>query len=216
MGHIITIVDYGRSNLLSVQRGFEYWGNRVNYAQTAEEILAAKALVLPGVGAFDDSMALLHQKGLSAAICEKAAQGTAIFGICLGLQMFFEESAEGGKQKGLGLLAGKVEPLPPTDTEGNPLAVPSIGWHSITPCPAPGFGELLPQQPAQGQYYFVHSYHAVPKDTSHVAAFYLYGGHKICAAVAKDNLFATQFHPEKSGKVGLQLIRRFCQTLPPR
>ena len=127
----VAIVDYGRSNLLSVQRALEHCGANVNYARNEKEVLQADVLVLPGVGAFDDGMRLLRENGMAQAICEKAKKGTPLFGICLGLQMLFEHSAEGGQEPGLGLLEGTVAPLPKYTPDGVPVRVPSIGWRAL-------------------------------------------------------------------------------------
>lgn len=212
----ITIIDYGRSNLLSVQRAFEHCGAQVAYARNEEEVLQADVLVLPGVGAFDDGMRLLRKSGMADAICQKAKGGTPLFGICLGLQMLFEKSAEGGEEPGLTLLEGAVMPLPKYASDGSPLRVPSIGWQPLTVSQTTSpewFVQATKPTPATPEYYFVHSYHAKPKNKSDVAACYTYGCHTICAAVGKDNIFATQFHPEKSGAAGLLLLKKFCDSL---
>lgn len=212
----VTIIDYGRSNLLSVQRALEHCGATVVYAHNEKEVLQADALVLPGVGAFDDGMRLLRESGMAQAICEKAQRGTLLFGICLGLQMLFEHSAEGGKEDGLGLLEGTVVPLSKYAADGAPVRVPSIGWRALnvqkTASPE-WFVQATQSTPATPEYYFVHSYHAKPKHKADIAAYYTYGGLEICAAVAKENLFATQFHPEKSGAAGLSLLQKFCDSL---
>ena len=212
----VTIVDYGRSNLLSVQRALEHCGANVSYARNEKEVLQADVLVLPGVGAFDDGMRLLRENEMAQAICEKAKKGTPLFGICLGLQMLFEHSAEGGQEPGLGLLEGTVAPLPKYTPDGVPVRVPSMGWRALniqkTASPE-WFVQATESTPATPEYYFVHSYHAKPRHKADIAAYYTYGGHEICAAVAKENIFATQFHPEKSGAAGLWLLQKFCDHL---
>ena len=160
----VTIVDYGRSNLLSVQRALEYCGAAVEYASTPEQVFAAGALVLPGVGAFADGMNLLRESGLARAVCTRARQGVPLLGICLGMQFLFDSSSEGGLTPGLGLLPGTVEAIPGHTTQGQPLRVPHIGWAPLYPAQQrEGFlGSTLEAIPTKSQVYFVHGYRAMP------------------------------------------------------
>lgn len=206
----VTVVDYGRSNLLSVRRALEYCGGQVEFAQNPTEIKQASALVLPGVGAFADGMAMLKHTGLDQAIVQQAGQGVPLLGICLGMQMLFEQSSEGGISKGLGILQGTVEKLPAYGVDGQPLKCPQVGWSMLHLLPAAQTSILKDLTPS-GQAYFVHSYHAMPKNESDKVACVFYGGHPVCASVQRGNVMGVQFHPEKSGEVGLSILRAFLQ-----
>lgn len=212
----VTIVDYGRSNLLSVQRALEYCGAAVEYASTPKQVTAAGALVLPGVGAFADGMNLLRESGLARAVCTRARQGVPLLGICLGMQFLFDSSSEGGLTPGLGLLPGTVEAIPGHTTQGQPLRVPHIGWAPLYPAQQrEGFlGSTLEAIPTKSQVYFVHGYRAMPARQADRLADTLYGGHRICAAVQRGNITGVQFHPEKSGEVGLAILRTFLGSCP--
>ena len=212
----LTIVDYGRSNLLSVQRALEYCGAAVEYASTPEQVFAAGALVLPGVGAFADGMNLLRKSGLARAVCTRARQGVPLLGICLGMQFLFDSSSEGGITPGLGLLPGTVQAIPAHSTQGQPLRVPHIGWAPLYPAQQrEGFsGSTLETIPAKSQVYFVHGYRAMPARQADRLADTLYGGHRICAAVQRGNITGVQFHPEKSGEVGLAILHTFLGNCP--
>ena len=212
----VTIVDYGRSNLLSVQRALEYCGAAVEYASTPEQVSAAGALVLPGVGAFADGMNLLRESGLARAVCTRARQGVPLLGICLGMQFLFDSSSEGGLTPGLGLLPGTVEAIPGHTTQGQPLRVPHIGWAPLYPAQQREsfLGSTLEAIPTKSQVYFVHGYRAMPARQADRLADTLYGGHRICAAVQRGNITGVQFHPEKSGEVGLVILRTFLGSCP--
>jgi len=187
-------------NLASVAKALERSGADVRVTQSAAALRGAAAVVLPGVGAFRDAAARLEQSGLGAAVLERIAAGTPFLGVCLGLQLLFESSAEGGRRPGLGVFAGAVERLQ------TGLKVPHIGWNELEWAPA-GAG-MARGLPAAAAVYFVHSYAALPADSSIVAASTDYGG-KVVAAVARDNVWAMQFHPEKSSVVGLRLLANF-------
>ena len=213
----VTVIDYGLSNLLSVRRAFEHCGAEVEFTSSPEGVLTAKALVLPGVGAFADGMAGLHRLGLCDAIKTKAGEGTPFLGICLGMQMMFDESGENGTTAGLGLIPGRVELMPPTDTEGSPLRVPHVSWEPLvlnTQSTNPALG-LIKEPAAMGEFYFVHSYEAKPADAGSTLASCVYGGHNVCAvaANARGNAVGCQFHPEKSAAAGLALISAFLQKV---
>jgi glutamine amidotransferase len=187
-------------NLASVAKALERAGAAVRLAASPAALREADAVVLPGVGAFRDAVRRLDEAGLSDALRERIAAGVPFLGVCLGLQLLFESSAEGGRWPGLGVLGGTVERLRTT------LKVPHIGWNDLEWRPAGGGrGRALP---APAVVYFVHSYAAVPADPGVVAATTDYGG-PVVAAVARDNLWAVQFHPEKSSRVGLALLANF-------
>ncbi len=200
----VAVVDYGMGNLASVAKALARGGAEVRVTQSAAEVRGAAGVVLPGVGAFRDAAARLEESGLGAAVLERIAAGTPFLGVCLGLQLLFESSGEGGRWPGLGVLAGTVERL---DTV---LKVPHIGWNDLDWGPA-GAG-MARGLPAPAIVYFVHSYAAVPADPSVVAATTEYGG-PVVAAVARDNVWAVQFHPEKSSRVGLALLSAFVANV---
>lgn len=197
---MIAIVDYGMGNLFSVEKAFAHLGARVVVTSEAREVAAADKVVLPGVGAFGDCMRNLKARGLVAVLRESAAAGKPFLGICLGLQALFEGSEESPEAEGLGIFKGTVRRI-----EAPGLKVPHMGWNSLTPgAPSPLF-EGLQESP---YVYFVHSYHAVPEDEALVTARTEYGG-ALTAAVGRGAVQAVQFHPEKSGDVGLTILRNF-------
>lgn len=200
----VAIIDYGMGNLASVAKALGRAGADVRVTESAAEVHAAAGVVLPGVGAFRDAATRLEQTGLGAAVRGRIAAGTPFLGVCLGLQLLFESSGEGGRWPGLGVLSGTVERLQ------TGLKVPHIGWNDLEWAPAgAGMARGLPAPPIV---YFVHSYAAVPADPSVVAATTDYGG-PVVAAVAHDNVWAVQFHPEKSSGVGLALLANFAAVI---
>ena len=205
------IIDYGVGNLLSVQRGLEYCGAKVTLTADPEQILAAKRVVLPGVGAFGNAMEALDRLGLVAVIRELAKRQTPLLGICLGMQLLLEESEEFGITAGLGLIPGRVIPVPAQTLSGNTQKIPHIGWSGLHPARASeGWNDTLLQDNLPGEAaYFVHSFMAVPTDPAYRIADCIYGGHLIPAAIGRDQITGCQFHPEKSGEVGLKILRRF-------
>ena len=209
----VTVIDYGLSNLLSVQHAFAHFGAEVELTNKPEDILAASALVLPGVGAFQDGMAGLGSLGLIEPIRRKAGEGTPLLGICLGMQMLFDESEEFGLHKGLGLIPGRVVRIPDTDTEGNPQRVPHISWEPLVPAGGrTDFSGTVLCDVAPGQEcYFIHSYEAKPAKEEYRLADAVYGGRPVCAAAQKGSVVGTQFHPEKSGPVGLSIIQNYLR-----
>jgi len=194
----IAVIDYGAGNLRSVAKAFEKLGYSPKVTNRAADILSADGLVLPGVGAAGEAMRRLGALGLTEAIRTVIARGRPFFGVCLGLQMLFESSEEDSAEC-LGILPGKVERLP----QG--LKVPHMGWNQVHQRePHPLFRDI----PQEANFYFVHSYYAQPLDTSLVLGETDYGV-RFGSALGKDNLVATQFHPEKSGELGLMLYRNF-------
>lgn len=206
----VTVIDYDVGNLLSVQRGFEHCGAKVTLTSDPEQILAASRVVLPGVGAFANAMHALERLGLVAVIREHAQRKTPLLGICLGMQLLLEESEEFGVTKGLGLIPGRVIAVPDKTLSGATQKIPHIGWSALQPSNAAGWQQTLLQDNRAGEAaYFVHSFMAVPTDPAHRLADCLYGGHKIAATIGRDQITGCQFHPEKSGDVGLKVLRRF-------
>jgi glutamine amidotransferase len=198
---MIAVVDTGSGNLRSVAKALERAGGTPTVTSDAEVVRRADQIVVPGQGAFRDTMAGLARGGLDQAVREVIASGRPYLGICLGLQVLFEESEEHGPVRGLGLLPGRVVRFPPRPG----LKVPHMGWNQVAVCNDEPLWRGLPD-PAH--VYFVHSYHAVPANQDVTALRTDYGG-PVCAAVRKDNVFAVQFHPEKSGDVGLALLSNF-------
>lgn len=207
----VVVIDYGMGNLLSVRRGFEHCGASVAVTADPDVIQSAPRVVLPGVGAFIDGMHELRRAGLDNVVREVAARGTPLLGICLGMQMLLDESEEFGSTKGLGLIPGQVIAIPATTTEGRPQKIPHIGWNALTyPVGNKNWDETLLRKVKQGEAaYFVHSFMANPANQSHRIADCLYGGQRVAAAIQHGNVFGCQFHPEKSGEVGLTILRQF-------
>lgn len=207
----VTVIDYGVGNLLSVQRGLEHCGAKVTLTADPEQILAAKRAVLPGVGAFGNAMQALERLNLVAIIRELAYRQTPLLGICLGMQLLLEESEEFGITTGLGLIPGRVIPVPTQTLSGEMQKIPHIGWSALHPSSVSGRwnGTMLQDNRPGEAAYFVHSFMAVPSDPAHRIAECVYGGHLIPAAIGRDQITGCQFHPEKSGEVGLKILRRF-------
>jgi glutamine amidotransferase len=208
----VVVIDYGVGNLLSVQRGLEHCGAKVTLTSDPEKVLAAKRVVLPGVGAFGNAMEALHSLDLVEAIRELANKKIPLLGICLGMQLLLEESEEFGITAGLGLIPGRVLPIPMWTELGEIQKIPHIGWSSLQLSHGlDGWNRTLLQnnQPSESAY-FVHSFMAVPNDRDHRIADCNYGGHSIAAVIRRGYITGCQFHPEKSGEVGLKMLRRFC------
>lgn len=198
---MLAIVDYDAGNIKSVEKALQYLGQDVKITDSPEEILAADKVILPGVGAFGDAMANLKQCGLDTVLRQVAERGIPFLGICLGLQLLFERSDESPGVEGLGILPGEILRIPAE--EG--LKIPHIGWNSLH---LEHGGRLFAGIEEQAYVYFVHSYYLKAEEEKCVKASTEYGVH-IHASVEKDNVFACQFHPEKSGDVGLQILRNF-------
>jgi len=207
MSASVTVVDYGMGNLHSVSRAFEHLGARVELTEDAGRIAEAHRLVLPGVGAFRRGMEELDKRGLIEALRGYAASGRPLLGICLGMQMLFDESDEFGRHEGLRLIPGKVSAIPPR-RDSDPRKIPHIGWNGLLKV-ADWTGTLLDGIKEGAEAYFVHSYTAFPADDRHRVAEADYDGFRIAAVVRRDNISGCQFHPEKSGPVGLRILSRF-------
>ena len=198
----IAIVDYGAGNLMSVHNSLDFLGYENKIADTPEVIELAAGVILPGVGAFPDAMDALHASGLTDAVLQ-AAKEKPFLGICLGMQMLFEESDEVRPCKGLGLLPGRIERIQ------TGLKLPQIGWNALDILRP----NAMTAGVQQGDYvYFVHSFMAVPAEEGDLAAVTDYGA-RVPAMVARGNLFGCQFHPEKSGKVGLKMLQNFAKLM---
>ena len=208
----VTIIDYGVGNLLSVQRGLEHCGASVTVTSEAAVILGSRRVVLPGVGAFGNAMQGLHTLQLVDVIHEIAKREIPLLGICLGMQLLMDQSDEFGITAGLGLIPGRVIPVPVATIAGEPQKIPHIGWNALRPATASGdwHGTLLEDNRPGEAAYFVHSFMAVPSNHAHRIADCEYGGQRVTAVIGRDRITACQFHPEKSGEVGLKILRRFC------
>lgn len=200
---MIAIIDYDAGNLKSVEKALVSLGEETIVTRSFNEILKADKVILPGVGAFGDAMSQLKKYELDKVIYEVAEKRTPLLGICLGLQLLFESSEETPGVEGLHLLDGQILRIP--DTEG--LKIPHIGWNSLS---FPNKGRLYEGIAEQSYVYFVHSYYLKAADESIVVAATEYGT-QIHASVEKDNIFACQFHPEKSSTVGLQILQNFAK-----
>ena len=200
---MIGIIDYDAGNLRSVEKALQYLGKETIVTRDPEQIRKAEKVILPGVGAFGDAMKKLQEYHLDTLIHEIADSGKPLLGICLGLQLLFEESEESPGVEGLGILEGKIRRIP----EGEGLKVPHIGWNSLH---LEHNGRLFRNIPENSYVYFVHSYYLEAKDPEIVKASTEYGVH-IHASVEKNNLFACQFHPEKSSETGLQILKNFAE-----
>ena len=202
---MIAIVDYGVGNLYSLHRSFEAIGAEVKITADEREIKAADRILLPGVGAFGDAANKLYASGLSELITEEAKEGKPLLGICLGMQMLLDKSLEYGEQRGLGLIEGEVRPISEVIPKG--LKIPHIGWNALQ---FQGEKSPLFKYVEEGEcVYFVHSYHGANCGKNVIATAEY--GVPLTAAVGKDNVFGCQFHPEKSGRVGLNILRAFVE-----
>ncbi len=198
---MVAIIDYDAGNIRSVEKAVRYLGKEVTVTSDPDKILAADRVILPGVGAFGDAMKRLHAMGLVEVIRQVAERGTPFLGICLGLQLLFEKSEESPGVAGLGLLQGEILRLP----ELPGLKVPHIGWNSLK---YPNPGRLFRGIPEDSYVYFVHSYYLKAQDEGIVTATTEYGT-LVHASVESGNLFACQFHPEKSSETGLTILENF-------
>jgi glutamine amidotransferase len=203
---VLAIVDYGMANLRSVQKAFERLGHSAAIISTPEEVRRADRLVVPGVGAFCDAIAVLKKTGLAEAIAGHIRSGRPMLGICLGLQLLMDVGYEDGTHAGMGIVPGECVRFA-VDGPPRRLKVPHMGWNAIRwEREVPLFKGLK-----QGSYvYFVHSYHVVPKEREVIAATADYGG-PFVTAIWKENIMATQFHPEKSQEVGAAMLRNFAE-----
>ena len=203
---LIAVVDYGAGNLRSVSKALARSGLSPEVTGDPSAVGRADAVVLPGVGAFAEAATRLRAKRLDDAVRHAIESGRPYLGLCLGLQILFDESDEHGKNPGLGWLPGRVERFPDRDVDGAPLRVPHIGWNRVR---FTGRHPMLEALPPEDYYYFVHSYRAVPARDEDTVGRVDYGG-EFAAAVARDNAFAVQFHPEKSQGAGRRLLDAFA------
>ena len=210
MNKSVAIVDYGIGNILSVRRALEHAGAAAVLAADASDIARADYLVLPGVGAFRDGMSGLARYGAAEAVASHAAAGKPLLGICLGAQMLMSTSEEFGTHKGLDLIPGKVVQIPSTGADGAPHKLPYIGWADIAEARPGSFaGTSLATVAAGTAVYLVHGFHIDPMREEDRIAVYDYNGVQVTAAIHNENVTGMQFHPEKSGPVGLRILQSF-------
>lgn len=200
----IAIIDYEMGNLHSVRKALEGLGADVQVVQQPQHLERYDGLVLPGVGAFDPAMRSLVEHGFAAPLCDAISQGQPLLGICLGMQLLFEGSDE-GQELGLGVIPGRVERLKPEPG----ITIPHMGWNQLNlhQIQHPLWHDIA----SESYVYFVHSFACVPRDWAWVAATVSHGSHAIVAAIARNTLMATQFHPEKSGQLGQHILRNFLE-----
>lgn len=208
----VTIIDYGSGNLRSVARALERCGAVPLLSNDPSELARAERLVLPGVGAFADGMQGLRDAGVIEAILQFAASGRPLLGICLGMQMLASSGEEFGTHEGLGLIPGRVVPIPAREAGGQPHKIPHIGWADLALSSRERrAGTMFADTPEGTSVYLVHSFHFVADDPAHQVADCFYGGHRLTAAVQSANTVGCQFHPEKSGEAGLALLSAFLR-----
>ena len=205
------IIDYQLSNLKSVEYACESVGLMTVTSSDKQEIATADALILPGVGAFADAMMTLDSLGISQVIKAKMHEQTPLFGVCLGLQLLFSQSEEFGTHQGLNIIAGRVKRFPSQNDQHEPIRVPQIAWNQLekgaiawenTPFKHLNDGDFA---------YFVHSYYIIPDEKEVVLSTTTYSGFNYCSSLLTDNIFAVQFHPEKSGAPGIQIYRNWAE-----
>ena len=209
----VVVIDLEIGNLMSLVRGLKHCGAKVKVTSNPEIILNSSHVVLPGDGAFKFAMQQIIAKDLLKVLTNFNKLKSNLLGICIGMQILFDESSEFGETKGLGLISGKVLPISNKTIDGKKLISPHMGWNSLykTDHFKNWNKTLLENNKTMDEVYFIHSYMAVPSDDSHRVADCVYGGHKISAVVMKDNITGCQFHPEKSGEIGLKMIKKFIE-----
>lgn len=209
----IAIIDYKLGNLFSVKHACLHVGLNPVVTNDKTIIEAAKAIILPGVGAFGDAMRNLEKYDLVSPIIDFAQTGKPIYGICLGMQLLFEESEEFGTNKGLGLIQGRIVRFP-DNIQGRKIRIPQIGWNSIFNSKNDNWVKSALNKTEQNEYmYFVHSFYAHPKNENEVLTWTNYEGFEYCSAIIKDNIFATQFHPEKSAQKGIDIYSEWAKSI---
>jgi glutamine amidotransferase len=210
----VTLIHYDIGNLLSVERALRHLGADFIQARTPKDIEIADKLILPGVGAFASCTHEVKARGFEEAIRNAVGKGRFFLGICVGMQMLFESSSEFGTHDGFGFIKGHIRAIPKNDVQGREHRIPHIGWNALHPptdhrqgwdCP------LLKGIAPGSEVYYVHSYAAYPESPQHRAADSFYGGQRIVGLVHKENVFGAQFHPEKSGPVGLKILDNYIR-----
>ena len=207
----LVIIDYDIGNVRSILNAFEQVGIIPTLSRDKNDILNADGVILPGVGAFSHGMEKLNKYSLVNILKEYVETGKPLLGICLGMQMLFDESEEFGKTVGLGLISGKVIKLP---TENNKYEkLPHVSWNEISPKGIDWKGTVLDSIKSTSDMYFVHSYIVKPSDKNHILSITNYAGYEFCSSVKKNNIYGCQFHPEKSARDGLKVIENFIKIM---
>ncbi len=211
----VVIIDYGIGNLFSVRRAFEHCGADVLVTSDPEILSAAPRLVLPGVGAFADGMRGLIDRGLDGVVKAYADSGRPLLGICLGMQMLASTSEEFGEHAGLGIIPGRVASIPRNDPEGKPYKVPHVGWADLRSraYETDWHGSILDGLKPGDAIYLTHSFAVNPSNPAHLLAYCEYNGAEVTSAIRNRNVYGVQFHPEKSGPVGLKIIANFAKAV---
>ena len=210
----VVIIDYGICNLFSVRRAFEHCGASVTVSDDPHTLASAPRLVLPGVGAFADGMRGLNERGLDRVVVDYAASGRPLMGICLGMQMLATLSEEFGEHRGLDIIPGRVASIPRFAPDGKPYKVPHVGWADLqTGDHSRDWRDSILDGLAPGDaVYLTHSFAVQPEDESHRLAYCNYNGAQVTSAIRKKNVYGVQFHPEKSGTVGMRIISNFSKS----
>ncbi|UII55566.1 imidazole glycerol phosphate synthase subunit HisH [Cytobacillus spongiae] len=208
---MIGIIDYGMGNLFSVSKALERLNVSYFISESKEELLKADALILPGVGSFKDAMNILTQSGLDAMIHQFVETGKPLLGICLGMQLLFEKSEENGITKGLSLLPGEVKRFSGVNHKGEAYKVPHMGWNQLSFTNRSSLFKTADED----HVYFVHSYYVDPKETDVILASSFYDV-EVPAVVGRNQVYGMQFHPEKSGKLGMELLKKFTEIAGER
>ncbi|MGB8192552.1 MAG: imidazole glycerol phosphate synthase subunit HisH [Chitinophagaceae bacterium] len=210
MSKKVVIIDYHLGNLFSVQQACRHLGADAQISSDKNDLIAADYAILPGVGAFGDAMQNLHDLDLVNPIHDFIQSGKPFMGVCLGLQLLFSESEEFGAHKGLNIIEGTTRRFPPLSTEGQVLKIPQIEWNQVSRYNGNNWEHSPLQQCSDGEYmYFVHSYYVTPVQEKYILSTTTYGGLTYCSSIAHENVFACQFHPERSGAKGLKIYSSF-------
>ncbi|WP_239615842.1 imidazole glycerol phosphate synthase subunit HisH [Cohnella mopanensis] len=212
MDRSVTIIDYGIGNISSVRRALELCGATIKLSSDPKVIMDSDSVVLPGVGAFADGMEGLTSRDLIVPIKEFVKSGRPFLGICLGMQLLMDSSEEFGEHEGLGIISGKVSAIPNLDQNENKIRIPHIGWSELTTSGSDGDtwdNSVLEGIPQRSSVYFVHSYRVQPANRNTVLAITSYYNHEITGVIRSGNIYGCQFHPEKSGHVGLKIMNNF-------
>ena len=209
--HEIVMIDYGLGNLLSVKRAIEFCGFKTKITSDPKVVEKAKKVILPGFGSFQKAIDELNKKGLTEAIIEISQNKVSILAICLGMQLLLDESEENGITKGLSLIPGIVKKIP-EESNNIKLKVPHIGWSSFSYFNKKFKPDILNSINTNDYFYFIHSYYSILKNKDFEISKCNYGGLQINSIIKKNNIIGCQFHPEKSGKAGLKVLKNFCKS----
>lgn len=216
----VAVIDYGLGNLFSIQKACEHVNLQAVITSSRQDIWASDAVILPGVGAFGSAMESLRRLDLLSPLREIATSEKPLIGICLGLQLLMTESYEFGHHRGLGVIEGEVVSFKGTNSRGENLKVPHVGWNGVTRVSHGQLQDPWANSPMEGlrdgEYmYFINSFYATPEDPGVVLSVSRYGNIEFCSSLRFGNIFATQFHPERSGPHGLHIYRHLCRLLQP-